>query len=419
MTLYSHTEHIAVVGAGYAGLPCALKLASLAKKSDRYRVSLINRENRQELTCELYRSFRSGRAEFLDIKDLAERQGLSFLESSVGGIDPNNKKLYLKGSDKGEASTEIAYDHLILAMGTKAWVPPIEGLSDLMDREDPIGKRIFLFRNNNQAQSLRLALKRMKWEGPRFEDGKDRFVVILGAGLSGLEIAGEIAALRKRNHLARVVVVDAKPELLTDFSPVARKILKTQLHRMEIETILGSVAVKLSDRELHIANGQVIPWDLLVLCTGGRVHQKILEPFARQLDPVSGISVNGHFEIEDFPNHYAIGDIASVPKHSDRLSNKVSVEHRAQFAVQEAHYLARYLAKKISSGRSAMLPFEASDFGSLVSLGPYNGFARLGPEISGKFKKLLSPFIFGPAIDEMKRVANLKYLAQIHIDSRF
>jgi hypothetical protein len=53
-----------------------------------------------------------------------------------------------------------------------------------------------------------------------------------------------------------------------------------------------------------------------------------------------------------------------------------------------------------------------------VSLGPWSGLGRIGPAPHGPFKKYFSPFVAGPMVDEMKRLANLKYRAQLEWNSR-
>jgi NADH dehydrogenase FAD-containing subunit len=57
VTLHRQIPHVIVVGAGYAGLPCALRLA----RHNDVRVTLVSPDVRQELTCDLYRTLRTGK----------------------------------------------------------------------------------------------------------------------------------------------------------------------------------------------------------------------------------------------------------------------------------------------------------------------------------------------------------------------
>ncbi len=414
MTLYNRTQHIVVLGAGYAGLPCALRLARKLRKTSSLlsKVTLINNEPRQELTCELFRTLRSGKGEFFNFQSAAKRLGLRFIEGHVSKIDPVEKSL----SVRGESSQEIKYDHLVVAAGFKARIPQIAGIDEFIDGRESVGKRVFLFRNNIQVQQLRFALKRMGWNSENRFD-RDRFVIILGAGTTGLEVAGELAYLRGNNSRARIVMVDEKTEMLQGFSPIAKKLLKRDLARMRIETVLGSSAVSLTPTELNIQNGQVIPWDLLILCSGGRPSGRLFENFKEALTPM-GLKVKQSLQIEGFPDHYAIGDIAQIPRPLHAMGNQSFQPKTAQYSVQEGHFVADIIFNKLHQGNPVGLErFDSSDFGYMVSLGPFHGFGRLGPEIQSTAGRFLSPFVAGPPVDSLKRLAKLRYLSALKFDS--
>jgi len=414
VSLYNRNKHVAIVGAGYAGLPCAFKLGQLLKHFHGHpaSITLINTDPRQELSSELYRVLRNGKGEFYNFLPPLKKLGVRFVEGQVSAIRPNEKTL----SIRGEIHQELKYDELVIASGFKGKVPPLEGLEAFLDAKANEQKNVFLFRNNVQAQQLRLALKRLGWSSEtRFP--KDVFVVILGAGVTGLEVAGELAHLRGSNSRARLVVVDQKTELLQSFSPIAKKILKKELARMRIETVLGSPAIRLNQRrELEIENGQVIPCDLLVVCTGGRPSTKILENFSDAASPM-GLKVKGNLQIEGYPDHYAIGDIAHVQGAPLALGNRQMLLKTAQFAIQEGNFVAEHLFDKIIGNvPQSRRRFEATDLGFLVSLGPFNGFGRIGPEVSSTLGKFLSPFVVGPLIDTLKRGAKMRYLSSLKWD---
>ncbi len=404
MSLLSRTEHVVVVGAGYAGLPCALKLASLRAKHSQYRITLLSKDRKQDLTCELYRSLRWGDSSFLPLESYLSSH-INFIEGSCEGIDTVNKSIQLSGATQ----SEMPYDELIIATGRQADVPPISGLKELLREDEGMDKKIFLFRSPSQVQTLRLTLKRLHWEDSRPRT-KDFFLVVLGAGSTGLEVAGELAAMRGKNPTARIILLDEKKELIPDFSPIARKILKKELGKLQIESVLGSRAINVTQNEIFLQNGQVIPWDMMVVCCGSKIPAKFAAVFQKSLAGQDGIKVDGHFRVQNFPNVFALGDIARVPYPSEILQNQRFVPKRAQFAVQEALFLGADLAHFLNTGKWAAEVFSPSDYGHLISLGPGKGIARLGPEIEGKFTKLLSPFSYGPTVNKLKRSAYLRYL---------
>ena len=416
MNLYPKSQHIVVLGAGYGGLPCVLKLAhAMRSKSSlgaKTHITLVNAEPRQELTCELFRALRTGVSESFSFLPALKRAGVDFLEGTVSSIQPAEKTLQVRGENR----REFRYDHLVLAAGSKARLPELNGLKEAMELSEQNDKRIFLFRNNVQVQALRLALKRIGW-GPDKRASKDVFVVILGAGTTGLEVAGEIAALRGKNRRARVIVVDQKSGLLEGFSPVAKRVLKRELGRLGIETVLGSPATAISERELKIKNGQVIPWDLMILSTGSRPSLKLTEKFGDAATP-QGLRVKRNLQVEGFMDHYAIGDAALIPRSLHELGNISYLPKLAQFAVQQGHFVAKLLEEKIIDGQNIHSnEFEATDLGQLVSLGPYAGFGRIGPEVQNPLGRFLSPFVTGPIVDQLKRASRMKYITQLKWDS--
>jgi NADH dehydrogenase FAD-containing subunit len=415
--LYSRSQQVLIAGAGYAGLPCALRLASLARRKGlegKLRIALVNPEPRQELTCELYRTLRSGQNAFFPFVKMARRLGIQFVEGRVAGIEPGAGKLRVRGEGHGEWS----YDHLVIACGRKTAPPEIEGLKELLESESAFEKRVFSFRNNAQVLALRLALQRLGWaKDATFR--KDVFVVVLGAGSTGLEVAAEIAALRGRYRAARVILLDEKKSLLEGFSPIAQKMLKKDLKRMNIETVLGSKAVGMNGTEIRLENGQEIPWDLLVLCTGSRPSNTFTSPFPEAAAD-GGLLSSQRFEVNGHNNHWVVGDLARLPLKTQPFANAAYLPRNAQFAVQSGLYLAEHLARALGAKLPAQHEdFSPSDLGYLVSLGPNNGYARLGPQATTRLGRVISPFASGPIVDQLKKAARVRYLLRLRTAQYF
>jgi NADH:ubiquinone reductase (H+-translocating) len=414
VNLYNPEHHVVIIGAGYAGLACALRLGRRVRESGDHhvRVTLINKDPRQELTCELYRVLRNGNPAFYNFAPALKATNVSFIEGTVSQIDTAAKKLLVRGDNRGH----IQYSHLVVATGSKVSDPPIEGLSELQKTKVDGDPRVFRFRNNVQAQSLRLALKRLGWDAD-IKHKRDLFVVVLGAGQTGIEVAGELAAMRGRNVSCRVVIVDQKNQMLEGFSPIAQRLLNRDLKQKKIESVLGSPAVKISNTELHIQNGQVIPWHCVVLCTGAVGRSTLVSCFESSISQ-GGLLVRDNLQIQGFADHYAIGDVAQIAERSHPLGNQSFVARRAQFATQEGHFLGDYLASKLITRLDLKVPqeFHAKDRGLFVSLGPHRGFARLGPAQKSHLKRFFSPFIAGPAIDKLKAAIDFKYKAELRLD---
>lgn len=399
-----------VIGAGYAGLPFAIAMGKSIhqNKKSNLRLTLVNPESHQDLTCEFYRTLRNGARSSLSFLGPLKSLGIDFKEARVVSIDPKNKKLTLSGA---RANT-LNYDQLVIASGSQPQVPPIAGIQEILSAEQ---ERVFVFKTQSQVQSLRLALRRLRWsEEEKFQ--RDRFVVVVGAGSTGIEVAGELAALRGKNPHARVLLVDQIPVLIPGESPVARRMLLSQLRKRNIEFILGSPVTRLDSAEMELQNGQMIPWDLLIICCGGNPNPPVIKnAFPEGLDPNHGLKTDGKLEISGSPDHFAIGDISRLVRSSKvELANDLSSTKSAQSALRSAKFLARSLAHRfhIEKGSSDE-SYSNSESGFLLSVGPNFGIARLGSLPRSNLGRSLSPFIWGPRANELKRLNEIRYRKMI------
>ncbi len=398
--------HHVVVGAGYAGLPIALRLNHLAK--GQCRVSIVNPDTKQELTCDLYRTLRNGKSYLFPFAETLKKSGIDFVEGRLHDLNPDRNMIQVRA----QSPREIHYDKLILATGLNLKTPAIDGLDELLESDrESMRKRIFSFKKNNHAQALRLAMSRIGWGATQRGFAKDTFVVILGAGSTGLEVAGELAALRGKSKHERIILIDEKTSLLQDFSPFAGKVLNKKLRKMGIETVLGSPVVSINETELKLRSGQVIPWEVLITCSGTLSKPSWSDSLAKTSFD-NGFKVDQNFLLQNQKNIFALGDLASFDTSQTNYYEK-QMPKRAQFAYQGAKFLANNLATEILKHRVPIVPFEYSDLGYLISLGPNDGIARLGPAAKTKIGKVFSPFIQGPQVDRMKRIIRLGYLLQL------
>lgn len=414
MKLSSTKPHVVVVGAGYAGLPCALKLSHQSN----IRITLVNPEALQELTCDIYRTLRDGEAFSHNFLPQLKKRKINFIEGRVFNVNPLEKYIDVRGLQ----SQKISYDALIVSSGLRGLPPQIEGLNELMtENHESLTKRIFQFKKNTHAQYLRAALARLNWKDDA-SPSRDLFVVVLGAGSTGIEVAGELAELRGKNKRCRIILVDEKKEMLSDFSPFARKIFNKSLRQMNIETVLGSPAKSIDSKELYLDNGQVIPWDLLILCTGSYEPPHWAKEFSK-VTYQEGLPVNRYFELEPYPHHYVIGDLARYTIRATQSKSPRTLPKRAQFAEQSAYYLAENFQKIYERHSSRLAPnipvYEPNDLGMLISLGPRDGLGRLGPRPNSRLEKLAAPFVKGAAVDKMKQAIRWRYLWNLKRNTLF
>jgi nitrite reductase (NADH) large subunit len=157
-------EDLIVVGNGMAGVAC---LEQILKHSPKFRLTVFGDETHANYNRILLSSVLAGErsADDITINPLAwyqENHVALRLGVKIVDVDPQRRTV------KGDDGSVTHYDKLLLATGSTAWIPPIEGV----DKEN-----VFTFRNLNDTRGLVHAA------------GKGVRAVVIGGGLLGLEAA--------------------------------------------------------------------------------------------------------------------------------------------------------------------------------------------------------------------------------------
>ena len=229
-------HHVVIVGAGFGGLETAFGLAGAP-----VRITLIDRRNHhlfqpllyQVATASLATSEIAWPIRYL----LRGRKEVTTLFANVSGVDAAGKRVLLDGGDA------LAYDTLVLATGARhayfghdEWEPFAPGLKTLEDATT-LRRRILV------------AFERAERETDPVRRAALLTFVIIGAGPTGVEMAGTIADLAKdtlppdfRNidtHKTRVVLIEAGPRVLAGFPEDLSAYAQRSLEEIGVEVVLG------------------------------------------------------------------------------------------------------------------------------------------------------------------------------------
>ncbi|WP_287589069.1 FAD-dependent oxidoreductase [Candidatus Borrarchaeum sp.] len=278
------TRKIVIVGGGAAGSSAA----SFARKTDRKaEITLIDMHKDIGYSrCGLPFVIGKEIPSYNDLTVYSESYFKmskidTFLETTVTQIEPKGK--YIMAIDKNGTESTIEYDSLILATGADVFCPPIPGI----DTEGVLPLRTIE-------------------DGIEIEERAktSKSVVIIGAGLIGLEIA---VALRERG--LEVTIVEMLPYILP---LVLDKDMAKDVHKeltdLGIEIITGcGVDEILGDEEINacVIGEETIDTDFAINATGVRADVKLAK--AAGISVGKGIQVNKHMETS-IPDIYAIGD---------------------------------------------------------------------------------------------------------------
>ncbi|KWW99193.1 Nitrite reductase (NAD(P)H) large subunit [Carbonactinospora thermoautotrophica] len=276
-------NRVVVVGYGMAGARLARELRARARD---LRIIVFGAERYPAYNRVLLSSVLAGKA---DEGDIALAEPTSRVELRTGvtvtAIDPADRTVT---TDDG---TVTRYDALVLATGSRAWIPPVDGL-------DPaaLPEGVAVFRTLEDCRRILRAA-----EGARR-------AVVLGGGLLGLEAARGLA-LRG----LRVEVLHAMGHLMErQLDPGASRVLTRTLRGLGVSVRLNALTeAVLCDqgrvRAVRLAGGEVVEADLLVVACGVRPETALAEAAGLKVD--RGVVVDDQLRTCD-PAIYAIGDCA-------------------------------------------------------------------------------------------------------------
>ncbi|GAB6102925.1 FAD-dependent oxidoreductase [Thermococcus atlanticus] len=306
---------IVVIGSGTAGSNFALFMRKLDRKAE---ITVIGKESTMQYSpCALPHVISGTIEKPEDVivfpNEFYERQRIKLmLNTEVKAIDRERKVVV---TDKGE----VPYDRLVLAVGSKAFVPPIKGVEN---------EGVFTLKSLDDVRKIKAYIA----------ERKPKKAVVIGAGLIGLEGAEAFAKLGME-----VLVVELMDRLMpTMLDKDTAKLVQKEMEQHNIafrfgvgvSEIIGSPvsAVKIGEEEVKA--------DLVLVATGVRANVGLAKEAG--LDVHWGIVVNEHLQTSD-PDIYAIGDCAEVV---DGVTGKRTLSQLGTSAVRMAKVAAEHIAGK-------------------------------------------------------------------------
>lgn len=208
--------------------------------------------------------------------------------------------------------------------------------------------------------------------------------VVVGAGPTGVEMAGQIAELAHRTlkrdfraintRSARVVLVDAAPQVLPPFGQKLGEKTKQELEKLGVEVVLGAMVTDVDERgiEMKFKDGRVERINTVTkIWAAGVQANKLGKTLAEQsgapLDRAGRIGVNPDLTLPGHPEVFVVGDMIS-------LDNLPGV---AQVAIQGSKYAAKTIDGRLK-GKSPLPPFKYFDKGSMAIISRFRAVAMIG-----------------------------------------
>ena len=367
-------HQVAIVGCGFAGL-----FATQALRRAPVEVTVIDRTNHhlfQPLLYQMATGILSEGDIAPPIRDVLRRQrNATVMLGEVEGIDLQARRLTVNTVG---LHSEIGYDSLILATGAdQSYFGHPE-----FARHAPGMKTI------DHALELRGRIFGAFEMAEREPDPELRKIwltfIVVGAGPTGVELAGQIAELAHRSlhrnyrridpATARVVLLDAGPTLLGSFPPPLRRRATRQLDRLGAEIRLGAMVTGVdergidtnaSDPALRRIEAATKIWAAGVQASPlGRIAAEAAGGVA---DRAGRVPVRPDCTLPGHPEVFVVGDLMAL----DHLPGL------AQVAIQSGRHAARTIARRLD-GDTAERPFRYRDLGTMATVSRFQAIASIG-----------------------------------------
>jgi assimilatory nitrate reductase electron transfer subunit len=278
-------RRVVIVGHGMAGARLAEEIRRRDPDRDRVLVTVLGEERHRAYNRVLLSSVIGGSMTPQTIR-LPEAAEVDLrLDTKVISIDP-------AGRCVRTAESTVDYEVLVLATGSRSWVPPTEGL---VTEDGELAPGAVAFRTLDDCERI---LERARPGTP---------VAVLGGGLLGLEAARGMAG---RGCL--VTVVHPVGHLMErQLDPAAGRVLARTLESLGIEVRLGVLAARyLPGDGLKLDDGSLVAAELVVVSAGVKPETGLASAAGLTVD--RGVVVDDSLRTND-PRVYAIGDCAQHP----------------------------------------------------------------------------------------------------------
>jgi len=361
----SRPARIVVLGCGFGGL-----FAVRALRNAPVEIIVVDRTNHHLFQPLLYQVATAGLAAPAIAepirRELAAQKNVTVLLGEVQRVDVAARAVVL---ENGEL---LGYDRLIVATGATdsyfghdEWRDFAPGLKTLEDAFE-IRRRILL--SFEHAERENDPQKRAAW----------LTFVVIGAGATGVEMAGTLAEIARHTlrgefrrfdpGTTRVVLVEGQDRVLPPYPPDLSERARQQLERLGVTVWLGKRVTRI-DAEGVDLGGEHLQAKTVIWCAGVAASP-LGATLGVPLDRGGRVIVEPDLTVPNHPEIQVVGDLAAIPSHEPRVPGI------APAAKQMGRHAAQNILAEMS-GRPTT-PFRYRDYGQLATIGRSKAVALFG-----------------------------------------
>jgi NADH dehydrogenase len=383
MSTPASRHRIVVIGGGFGGLQTVTALGGADAE-----ITLIDRHNYhlfQPLSYQVATGALSPGEIAVPLRRIFRRErNVRVLMGEVSGFDLDAREVLVEPAIAGTAARRVPYDTLVVAGGSS-----------------------YAYFGHDEWRTLALEVKSLDsalqvrgrilqaFEAAELEDDPEARLgwltfVVVGAGPTGVEMAGQIAEMARDTlpaefrssdpRTGRVLLVEMADRALTGFAPSLSTHAARDLQHLGVTLMLGHrmVDVHPDSVELQTADGDhtTIPTRTVVWAAGvmaSPLAQALGQGAGAEIDRAGRLLVEPDLTLPGHPEVFALGDMVAV---RDATTGKPqSLPGLAPVAMQQGRYAGAVIAARLT-GRT-LPPFRYRDKGTLATIGRGRGVAEV------------------------------------------
>jgi len=358
-------KRVVIVGAGFAGLKAAKVLGKAPLD-----VVVVDRSNHHLFQPLLYQvasaALNPGDIAAPIRRILRGQRNTTVLLSEVTAVDTENRRVITTDGP-------LAYDFLLLASGATHsyfghddWAMHAPGLKDLDDAVEIRNRVLFAF------------------EEAEYEDDAERrralmTFVIIGAGPTGVELAGAFAEMARHSlardfrHIdpgsARVLLLEGGPRILPAYAEESSQSARAQLEKLGVDVRESALVTHIDAAGVRIGADETVA-ARTVLWAAGVAASPLGRTLGVEVDRAGRVPVEADLSLRAHPEIFVVGDMCAFQQDGRALPGV------APAAMQAGEHAARNIARRARG--ETTLPFRYVDKGSLATIGRAAAVAEVG-----------------------------------------
>ena len=358
--------HVVIVGGGFGGLNAARTL-----KKAPVRVTVMDRRNFhlfQPLLYQVATASLSPADIASPIRTVLRRQrNAQVWMADVSDVDVAAREIQLKDG------TKTHYDYLVLATGAThsyfghdEWAAHAPGLKTVDDATEMRRRFLLAFESAEREADVEARRRLLTF-------------VIVGAGPTGVELAGAMAEIARQvmpqdfraidTTTTRILLMEGLDRVLPTYPADLSEKARRQLERLGVEVRTGTLVTDIGDGYVCVGDERIGVEN--VFWAAGVSASKLGRRLGVETDRAGRVAVQPDCSVPGHPEVFVIGDLASM-----RNPDGTPVPGVAQGAIQSGKHVARQILRDLK--QQPRQPFRYFDKGDLATIGRAAAVARLG-----------------------------------------